>query len=180
MSMIHAIGPSTPRVDGSAFVAWNAEVAGDVRVGAGASIWFSASVRGDIAPIEIGDRSNVQDGAVVHVDTGIPCRIGADVTVGHGAILHSCVVGDGALIGMGAIVLNGAEIGAGSIVGAGALVTQGKKFPPRSLIIGSPAAVKRELSDEEVAANLRNAAHYVEGGADAKSSYRPMEGGARP
>jgi carbonic anhydrase/acetyltransferase-like protein (isoleucine patch superfamily) len=175
--MIHAIGPKIPRVDESAFVAWNAEVAGDVGVGAGATIWFSASVRGDIAPIEIGARSNVQDGAVVHVDTGVPCRIGADVTVGHGAILHSCVVGDGALIGMGAIVLNGAEIGAGCIVGAGALVTQGKKFPPRSLIIGSPAAVKRELSDEEVAANLRNAEHYVEGGRDAKASYRPVEGG---
>lgn len=175
--MIHSIGPKSPRVDGTAFVAWNAEVAGDVGIGPGASIWFSASVRGDIAPIEIGEGSNIQDGAVVHVDTGLPCRIGKRVTVGHGAILHSCVVGDGALIGMGAIVLNGAEIGAGSIVGAGALVTQGKKFPPRSLIIGSPAAVKRELTDEEVAANLRNAEHYVEGGRDAKESYRPAEGG---
>ena len=166
--------------DLTAFVAWNAEVAGDVSVGAGASIWFSASVRGDIAPISIGADSNVQDGAVLHVDTGIPCRIGKRVTVGHGAILHSCVVGDGALIGMGAIVLNGAEIGEGSIVGAGALVTQGKKFPPRSLIIGSPAVAKRELTEEEAAANLDNAEHYVEGGKDAKASYRPVEGGSRP
>lgn len=173
--MIHAIGPQCPRIDGSAFVAWNAEVAGDVVVGSGASIWFSASVRGDIAPIEIGDRSNIQDGAVVHVDHGIPCRIGTDVTVGHGAILHSCVVGDGALIGMGAIVLNGAEIGEGSIVGAGALVTQGKKFPPRTLILGSPAKAARELSAEESAGNLSNAAHYVEGGREAKSSYREIE-----
>lgn len=173
--MIHAIGAKQPRADAAVFIAWNAEVAGDVELGAGVSVWFSATVRGDIAPISIGDRSNVQDGAVVHVDTGIPCRIGADVTVGHGAILHSCVVGDGALIGMGAIVLNGAEIGSGCVVGAGALVTQGKKFPPRTLILGSPAKAVRELSDEDVAANLRNAAHYVEGGREARASYRKME-----
>jgi len=175
--MIHAIGPKSPHIDDSVFIAWNAEIAGDVRIGSGASIWFSASVRGDIAPIEIGEASNIQDGAVVHVDTDMPCRIGKRVTVGHGAILHSCLIGDGALIGMGAIVLNGAEIGPGCIVGAGALVTQGKKFPPRTLIIGSPAKAMRELTDEEAAGNLRNAEHYVEGGKDAQKTYREIEGG---
>ncbi|MFA6508152.1 MAG: gamma carbonic anhydrase family protein [Treponemataceae bacterium] len=173
--MIHAIGPKIPRIDDSAYIAWNAEVAGDVSIGARASIWFSATVRGDIASIEIGEGSNIQDGAVVHVDTDVPCKIGKDVTVGHGAILHSCVVGDGTLIGMGAIVLNGAEIGPGSIVGAGALVTQGKKFPPRSLIIGSPAKVTRELSEEESSGNLRNAAHYVDGGREARKNYRVIK-----
>lgn len=173
--MIHAIGPKVPCIDQSAYVSWNAEVAGAVSLAAEVSIWFSATVRGDIAPIEIGERSNVQDGAVVHVDIDVPCRIGADVTVGHGAILHSCAVGDGVLIGMGAIVLNGAEIGAGSIVGAGALVTQGKKFPPRSLIIGSPAKLARELSEEESAGNLGNAARYVERGKEARTSYREIK-----
>jgi carbonic anhydrase/acetyltransferase-like protein (isoleucine patch superfamily) len=177
--MIHAIGPKKPQIADSAFIAWNAEVAGDVRIGTGASVWFSASVRGDIAPIDIGDESNIQDGAVVHVDTGIPCRIGKRVTVGHGAILHSCIVGDGTLIGMGAIVLNGAEIGPGCIVGAGALVTQGKQFPPRTLIIGSPAVAKREVTEEEAAASLRNAEHYVEGGKEAKEAYTEIQGGAR-
>jgi carbonic anhydrase/acetyltransferase-like protein (isoleucine patch superfamily) len=175
--MVHAVGTKTPVIDDSVFIAWNAEVAGDVRLGAGASVWFSAAVRGDIAAIEIGERSNIQDCAVVHVDTDVPCVIGADVTVGHGAILHSCVVGDGTLIGMGAIVLNGAEIGAGSIVGAGALVTQGKKFPPRSLIIGSPAKVARGLGDEEVESSRMNAAHYVEAGRDARRSYREIPRG---
>lgn len=173
--MVHAIGARRPRIDDSVYVAWNAEVAGDVTLASGASVWFSASVRGDVAPIEIGERSNIQDGAVVHTDTGAPCRVGADVTVGHGAILHSCVVEDGSLVGMGAILLNGAVIGAGSVVGAGALVTQGKVFPPRSLILGSPAALVRELSEEESAGNLRNARHYVEAGREARTSYREME-----
>ncbi len=174
--MVHAIGSQSPRIDDSAFVAWNAEVAGDVVLAPNVSVWFSATVRGDIAPVEIGEESNIQDGAVVHVDTGIPCRIGRDVTVGHGAILHSCKVGDGVLIGMGAILLNGAEIGEGSIVGAGALVTQDKKFPPRSLILGSPAKVARELSVEESAGNLRNSKHYAEAGREAKVSYRELKG----
>jgi carbonic anhydrase/acetyltransferase-like protein (isoleucine patch superfamily) len=170
--MIHAIGTSVPRIHQSAFVAWNAEVAGDVRMGAGASVWFSAVVRGDIAAVFIGEGSNVQDGSVVHVDTGIPCVIGKNVTVGHRVVLHSCSIGDGALIGMGAIVLNGAEIGAECIVGAGALVTQGKTFPPRSLILGSPAKAVRELTASEIADILRNSAHYVEFARDARVSYQ--------
>lgn len=172
--MVHAIGAKVPEIHESAFIAWNAEVAGEVHLGAGASVWFSAVLRGDIAPIVVGEGSNVQDGSVLHVDHGVPCVVGKNVTVGHRVVLHSCVVGDGALIGMGAVVLNGAEIGEGCIVGAGALITQGKKFPPRTLILGSPAKAVRELTDEEAAGNLRNAAHYVENGRGARTAYREI------
>ncbi len=172
--MVHAIEDAVPAIHESAFVAWNAEVAGAVSLGKDTSVWFSAVVRADIAKVEVGDGSNLQDGSVVHVDTDSPCVIGRGVTVGHRAVLHSCVIGDGALIGMGAIVLNDAEIGSLSIVGAGALITQGKKFPPRSLILGSPAKLVRPLSDEEVAEISHNAEHYVELGAKARLSYREV------
>jgi len=173
-AMIHAINAAIPQVHSSAFIAWNAELAGSVHVGADVSVWFSAVVRADIAPVELGEGSNIQDGAIVHVDTESPCLIGKNVTVGHAAVLHSCTIGDGCLIGMGAIILNGAEIGAQSIVGAAALVTQGKKFPPRSLILGSPAKLVRELTEEEIAANLENARHYVALASQARSSYREV------
>ena len=175
--MVHAIGDAVPAIHESAFVAWNAEVAGAVSLGKDSSVWFSAVVRADIAKVDIGDGSNIQDGTVVHVDTDSPCVIGRGVTVGHSAVLHSCFIGDGALIGMGAIVLNGAEIGSLSIVGAGALVTQGKKFPPRSLILGSPAKLVRPLSDEEVSGISRNAQHYVELAAEARVAYREVSPG---
>jgi len=160
-AMVHGFGGTTPRIDESAFVAWNAEVEGDVELGEGASVWFGATVRGDVAPIRIGRLTNVQDSAVLHVDRGVSCTLGEAVTVGHGAIVHACTVGDRSLIGMGAIILDRAEIGADSIVGAGALVTQGKKFPPRSMILGSPAKVVRELSDEEVAGLRSHAEDYA-------------------
>ena len=178
--MIHAVGDAEPAIHESAFVAWNAEVAGDVSIGENASVWFSSVLRADIAAVEIGDGSNIQDGTIIHVDTDIPCRVGRDVTVGHRAVLHSCTIGDGALIGMGAIVLNGAEIGAASIVGAGALVTQGKKFPPRSLILGSPAKFVRELSEEEVQEILANSRHYVKLADEARRSYRRISAGFDP
>ena len=126
-----------------------ATVIGDVTLGACSSVFASASLRGDDAPITVGDNSNIQEGCCVHVDAGCPCSIGSNVTVGHGAIVHGCAIEDGALVGMGAIIMNGAVIGAGSMVAAGALVTQGKVFPPKSLIMGSPAKLVRELSDEE-------------------------------
>ncbi len=172
--MVHALGESTPEIDESVFIAWNAEVVGEVRIGRGASVWYSSVIRGDIARIEIGEESNVQDGSVIHIDYGVPCVIGRNVTIGHRAILHSCVVGDGTLIGMGAILLNGVEIGEGSIVGAGSLVTQGKKFPPRSLILGSPAKLVRELTEEEASKNLVNSRHYVERAREAKTSCREI------
>lgn len=145
----------------SAFVARGAVVVGDVAVGEQASIWFSAVIRGDTESIRVGDRANIQDGAVVHADPGFPTVIGDDVTVGHRAIVHGCTVGDGTLIGMGATILNGARIGRGCIVGANALVKEGAEFPDGSLIVGMPAKSVRSL-DEAGAADLRRLAeHYV-------------------
>jgi carbonic anhydrase/acetyltransferase-like protein (isoleucine patch superfamily) len=170
--MVHRIHNDIPEIHPSVFVAHNAEVAGNVSLGEGSSVWFSATIRGDIAPISIGKNSNVQDGAVVHCDVGVPCVIGDGVTVGHGAIVHSATVGNNTVVGMGAIILNNAVIGEDSMVGAGALVTGGKNFPPRSMILGSPAKVVRELTDEEVAHNRENARHYTEKGANALSDYQ--------
>lgn len=172
--MIHAIGKDIPQVDATAFVAWNAEVAGKVSLGEHSSVWFGATLRGDMDSITVGKGSNIQDGAVMHMDISSPCVIGENVTVGHRAILHGCTVGDGCLIGMGSIVLDGAEIGAESVVGAGALVTQGKKFPPRSLIIGSPARAVRSLSDEDARRLRDNAGRYVQLAAEA-DDYRVAE-----
>jgi len=174
--MIHAMGNLEPRTAGAAFVAWNAEVAGDVELGADSSVWFGATVRADVDSIRIGQRSNVQDGAVVHVDEGHPCVVGDDVTVGHRAVLHGCEIGDGCLVGMGAIVLDGARIGPGCVVGAGALVTQGKEFPARSLILGSPARVVRAVSDEDAARAAANAAEYVRL-ARLAAAYRRVDAG---
>jgi len=175
--MVHRIKNNAPIIHPSAYIAHNAEVAGQVSLAEGSSVWFSASIRGDIAPIVIGKNSNVQDGAVIHCDTGIPCTIGEGVTVGHGAIIHSSTIGDNSIIGMGAIILNKAVIGEDSIVGAGALVTNGKEFPARSMLLGSPAKVVRSLTDEEVAANRENAHHYVELAKTADADYQDA---ARP
>ena len=136
--MVHGIGDKVPRMKDAAFAAWNAEIAGDVTLGRDSSVWFSATLRGDIAPITVGHGTNIQDGATVHVDTGLPCTIGHGVTVGHNAVLHACTVGDDCLIGMGAVVLSGAVIGKESIAGAGALVTEGKVFPPGLSSWGAP------------------------------------------
>ena len=152
----------TPRVGRDVYVSDTAAVVGDVALGAGASVWFGASLRGDVNWIAVGPGSNVQDNATVHVSRGThPCRIGAGVTVGHNAVVHGCTVEDDCLVGMGAVVLDGAVIGAGSIVGAGALVTMNAVVPPRSLVLGSPARVVRPLSDAEVERNRANALHYV-------------------
>jgi carbonic anhydrase/acetyltransferase-like protein (isoleucine patch superfamily) len=142
------------------FVAPSASVTGKVFLGEDASLWHNTTLRGDIAPIYVGARTNIQDGAVLHVAEDLPCRVGQDVTVGHGAIVHACTVGDRCIIGMGSIILNGAAIAEDSIVGAGALVTEGKSFPPRSLIIGSPAKAVRSLRDDEVAHIRESASIY--------------------
>jgi carbonic anhydrase/acetyltransferase-like protein (isoleucine patch superfamily) len=150
-----------PRVHPTAFIAPNAAVIGDVEIGPESGVWFGCVVRGDNDPITIGARSNIQDGAVLHSDSGSPLTIGADVTVGHRAILHGCTVADNALIGMGATVLNRARIGPNCIVGANALVTEGKEFPEFSLIVGSPAKVMRTLEPDTAEALRRSAEHYV-------------------
>ena len=158
--LILSIRGRTPELHPESWVAPGASLIGWVRLGARASVWYSATLRAEAEPIDVGPGSNIQDGAVLHVDPEYPLRIGAGVTVGHNAVLHGCTVEDGCLIGMGAIVLNGAVIGAGSIVAAGALVPQGVVVPPRSLVAGVPAKVRRELSDAELAGNRGNAAVY--------------------
>ena len=160
--MIHSFEGRTPRIHETAYVAWNAEVEGSVDLAEGASVWYGAVLRADVASIRIGERTNVQDQAVLHVDSGMDCVLGNEVTVGHGAVVHACTVGDRCLVGMGAVILDGAEIGEESIVGAGALVTQGKKFPPRSMILGSPAKAVRELRPEEVRSLGEHARLYAE------------------
>jgi len=160
--MIHSFEGLRPETAQAAFVAPSAEVLGQVSLGVDASVWYGAVLRADVAEIRVGTGSNVQDGAVLHVDEGRGCYLGDFVTVGHGAIVHACTVGDRCLVGMGAVILDGASIGEDSIVGAGALVTQNKVFPPRSMILGSPAKVARALSDEEVAGLKAHAERYVE------------------
>lgn len=153
--------PSLPK-DESVWVAPDASVMGKVAVGRDVSIWFGAVVRGDNEPISIGDGTNIQDGAVLHSDFGSPLTIGAHCTIGHRAIVHGCTIGEGSLIGMGAIVLDGATIGKGCLVGAGAIVTEGKSFPDGSLIIGAPAKVVRPLDDSARAALKQAAVSYAE------------------
>lgn len=153
-----------PEIHPGAFVAPGAAVYGDVKIEDKCSVWFHATVRGERAPVMIGEGSNIQDNCVVHVDAGYGVTIGKNVTVGHGAIVHGCRIGDNTLVGMGAIVLNGAVIGKNCIIGAGALVTQNTVIPDNSLVIGSPAKVKRQVTPEEAAANIANARHYVEEG----------------
>jgi carbonic anhydrase/acetyltransferase-like protein (isoleucine patch superfamily) len=144
------------------FVAPNATVIGNVELHDCSSVWFNVVIRGDNDPIIIGSGSNVQDGAVLHTDPGFTLRIGSNVTVGHQAMLHGCEVGDGSLIGINAVVLNGAKIGKGCLIGANALVTEGMQIPDYSLVVGSPAKIKRTLSAEQVAGLQENALHYVE------------------
>lgn len=154
------VAPELPE-DGEFWIAPDAHVIGRVRLGGEVGIWFGAVLRGDNEPIDVGARTNVQEGAMLHTDHGYPMVIGTDVTVGHHAILHGCTVGDGSLIGMGATLLNGAHIGKGCLVGANALVTEGKEFPDHSLIVGAPAKAVRQLDDVAVAKLLASAQGYV-------------------
>ncbi|MGH7732066.1 MAG: gamma carbonic anhydrase family protein, partial [Candidatus Eiseniibacteriota bacterium] len=149
------------RLDPTAFVAPGAVVVGDVTLGARASVWFNAVVRGDSAPVAIGEDSNVQDLCVVHEDEGLPARLGARVTVGHRAVVHGCVVEDECLIGMGSILLSGARIGPGSLVGAGALVREKQVVPPASLVLGMPAKVVGEVTPAQREGMRESAAHYA-------------------
>ncbi|MGB2130348.1 MAG: gamma carbonic anhydrase family protein [Marinobacterium sp.] len=150
-----------PEIDPTAYVHEQATLIGQVRLGAGASVWPQAVLRADNEPIHIHAKSNVQDGAVLHTDPGFPLQVGEGVTIGHQAMLHGCTVGDNSLIGIQAVVLNGARIGKNCLVGAGALVTEGKEFPDNSLILGSPAKVVRALSEEAITALRANTQSYV-------------------
>jgi carbonic anhydrase/acetyltransferase-like protein (isoleucine patch superfamily) len=150
-----------PTIHAETFVAQDATVIGNVTLEQGVSVWPQAVLRGDNEPIRIGQHSNVQEGAVLHADPGYALTVGEGVTIGHQAMLHGCTIGDGALIGIQAVVLNGAVIGKNCLVGAGAIVTEGKVFPDNSLILGAPAKVVRELSAEAIAGMHQNAADYV-------------------
>ncbi len=159
-----------PQFGENVFVAPNASVIGETTLGDDVSIWFSAVLRGDIAPIVVGSRTNIQDNAVLHVGDDEPCIVGNNVVVGHQALLHGCTVEDDCLIGMGAIVLNRAVVGKGSLIGAGALVTQDTVIPTNSLVLGSPASVKRELKPEERQQQADYATKYVK----IAHNYRPI------
>lgn len=160
--MIFGVAGKTPQLQGEYFIAENAVVVGDVRLGNNVSIWFGAVVRGDVDSIRIGENTNIQDGAVLHVDAGSPLEIGSGVTVGHAAVLHGCTVGDNTLIGIRSVVLNGAKIGKYCLIGANTLVTENKVIPDGSLVVGSPGKAIRTLTAAEMEAIRANARHYVE------------------
>ncbi|MEX2520958.1 MAG: gamma carbonic anhydrase family protein [Paracoccaceae bacterium] len=175
MSGLYALdgtAPATPE-DGDYWIAPGAQVVGNVVIGSGVGIWFNAVIRGDNERIEIGEGTNVQDGAVFHSDPGMPLTIGANCTIGHQAIVHGCTIGDGTLIGMGATVLNGAKIGKNCLVGAGALVTEGKSFPDGSLIVGVPAKAVRQLDQAAIDRLAGSAEHY-------RANMRRFRGGLKP
>lgn len=158
---IYELGKLSPKIDAEAFVAQEATVIGAVEIGARSSIWPGAVIRGDNEPIKIGKATSIQEGAVLHVDGGCPLTIGDNVTIGHQVMLHGCTIGEGSLIGIQAVVLNNAVIGKDCLVGAGSIVTEGKVFPDRSLILGVPAKVVRELSDADIAKIREGAASYA-------------------
>ena len=167
-----ALDDLIPQIASGAWAAPSADLIGDVRLGKRASVWFGAVIRADNTPIIVGDDSNIQDGAICHSDADFPLVIGARVTVGHQAILHGCTVADDCLIGMGARILNGAVIAEECIVGAGALVTEGKSFAAGSLIVGAPARMVRQLSDQERAMLRESARHYAEKAAHYRDHLR--------
>ena len=160
--MIVSFDGHTPAVDATAFVAPNATLIGRVTLAADSSVFYGSVLRGDTDSISIGPGSNVQDNVSMHTDEGIQLVVGSGVSIGHGAVVHGCVIEDDCLIGMGATILNHAVIGAGSLVAAGAVVLEGTVIPPGSLVAGVPAKVRRELTDEERAGVRHNAAHYVD------------------
>ena len=153
------ISPSLP--DGDFWVSETAQVIGNVKIGNNTGIWFGAILRGDNEPIYIDEDTNIQENTVIHVDKGACVKIGSGCTIGHKSIIHGCTIGNNTLIGMGSIILNHASIGNNCLVGAGSLVTEGKIFPDNSLIIGSPAKFKRELTNDEVEQNKWSAQHYI-------------------
>ncbi len=157
------------------WIAPDAMLVGKLRIGRDVSIWFGAKLRGDTEEIAIGAGSNIQELCVLHTDLGFPLQIGSNCTIGHRAILHGCTIGDGSLVGMGAIVLNGARIGRNCLVGAGALVTEGKEFPDGSLIVGSPARLVRKLDATAIAGLRASAEHYVRNGQKFRTGLKPAD-----
>lgn len=162
MALVKARG-KIPQIGKDVFLAESSNIISDVTIGDRASIWYNVTIRGDVMPITIGNETNVQDGSVLHGTYGkFACEVGERVTIGHNVILHGCKVGNRCLIGMGSIIMDGAEIGDQSVVGAGSLVTEGKKFPPKSLIVGRPAMVKRPLNEDEIKFLEQSADNYLQ------------------
>jgi len=162
--MLYQLGERRVVAAGSYYVAPNAAVIGNVRLGNDASVWFSAVVRGDDEPIIIGDNSNVQDCAVVHTDPGFPCVLGNNVTIGHKAAVHGCEIGDNTTVGINAVVLSGAKVGRNCLIGSNALVGEGKEIPDNSLVLGTPGRIIAKVTPERLESLQRNYQHYVENG----------------
>lgn len=174
--MIYRLGNKQPSlVGGGHYIAPSADVIGDVTLHEGASVWFGVVIRADKDAITVGANSNIQDGAVLHVDPGYPLTIGDGVTVGHKAMLHGCTVGDNSLIGINAVVLNGARVGRNCLVGANALVVENMEIPDGSMVFGSPARIRRALSDVEIEALKLSAQHYVENGTYFGQELKPVQ-----
>ena len=157
---LNNISPSLPK--GDFWISETAQIIGNVVIGNNTSIWFGAVIRGDNEPIVIGDNTNIQENTVIHVDKGADVNIGSGCTIGHKAIIHGCTIGNNTLVGMGTIILNNAYIGNNCLVGAGSLITEGKTFPDKTLIMGSPAKVIRNLTEEEIEQNKLSANHYID------------------
>ena len=171
---VYQLGDHTPQLDPHSWIAPSANVIGRVRLEKNASVWWNCTLRGDRDWLIVGENSNVQDGSVIHTDQGIQVLIGKNVTIGHMVMLHGCTIGDNSLIGMGAVLLNRVVIGKDCLVGAHTLIPEGKVFPDRSLIMGTPGKVVRELTDEEVAKLQKSAAHYVKNAERYRTTLKPV------
>jgi carbonic anhydrase/acetyltransferase-like protein (isoleucine patch superfamily) len=158
---VYRLGDKIPQLADSVWIAPNASIIGDVRLAENVSIWWNAVLRGDNDPITIGANTNIQDGSVLHTDDGVPLTLGRDITVGHMVMLHGCSVGDGSLVGIKSVILNGAVIGKYCLIAANTLIPEGKVIPDRSVVMGSPGKVVRELDNEQLARLARNPPHYV-------------------
>jgi carbonic anhydrase/acetyltransferase-like protein (isoleucine patch superfamily) len=172
---IYQLDELAPKMHETAWVADSAQVIGDVALAEGVSVWFGTVIRGDTESVRIGRGSNIQDASVLHADPGVPLEIGEDVSIGHQVMLHGCTIGDGSLIGIGAVVLNRARIGKNCLVGAGSLVTEGKEFPDGSMILGSPAKAVRQLSPEQIEGLKAIAHHYVENARRYKAGFKKID-----
>ena len=173
--MKYSLGDRAPVLEGDGhYIADSAQLVGDIVLRTNSSVWFNTVIRGDNECIDIGPRSNIQDGSVLHTDPGFPLTIGNNVTIGHKVMLHGCTIGHNTLIGIGSTILNGANVAENCIVGANALITENKTFPPGSLIIGAPARVARQLTDEEIASIGEAANHYVANAARYRDSLSPI------
>ncbi|PZE21174.1 gamma carbonic anhydrase family protein [Paenibacillus xerothermodurans] len=172
--MLYSLGSLKPCLHPTAYVAPGAQLIGNITMEAASSVWFNSVLRGDNAAIHVGERSNIQDGCTLHVDTGVPLRIASRVTVGHNVILHGCTIHTGVLIGMGAIILNHAEIGEQSLIAAGALIPERKRIPPRVLVMGTPGKIVRELDEDDLRMLESVSKHYVEQSRRYKELIKPV------